>query len=140
MDSESHALAYSALQVTICTAKRNYYEYRLQSADPAALWSAVRATKGRRNVFIPALQSPIGPTQDPAKQAEILRAQFHPSSHPHVDINQQDDPPPLPTRHLEPVTEAEVSRALKPTNNSSTPGPSGIGYKLLKWVFEASPL
>ena len=33
-----------------------------------------------------------------------------------------------------------MSRALTPTSNSSVPGPSGIGYKLLKWAFEASPL
>ena len=139
-DDESHALAYSALRVTVRTAKRNYYEHRLQSADPVALWSAIRITKGHSNVFIPALQSPTGPTQDPVRQAEILHAQFHPSSHPHVEINQPDDPPPLPTRQLEPITEAEVLRALTPTSNSSAPGPSGIGYKLLKWAFEAAPL
>jgi hypothetical protein len=32
-----------------------------------------------------------------------------------------------------------VSAALHDTSNSSAPGPSGIGYLLLKWAFKAKP-
>ena len=33
----------------------------------------------------------------------------------------------------------EVTTALSGTSNKSAPGPSGIGYKLVKWAFKAHP-
>lgn len=44
------------------------------------------------------------------------------------------------TKHLfYTITKEEVTHALKGTSNKSTPGPSGIGYKLVKWAFDAHP-
>ena len=37
------------------------------------------------------------------------------------------------------VTKREVEFALSGTSNKSSPGPSGIGYKLVKWAFAAQP-
>ena len=37
------------------------------------------------------------------------------------------------------MTGEEIAEALRPTSNSSAPGPSGIGYKLIKWAFSTSP-
>ena len=37
------------------------------------------------------------------------------------------------------ITKDEVKHALSGTSNKSAPGPSGIGYKLVKWAFAAHP-
>jgi hypothetical protein len=47
---------------------------------------------------------------------------------------------PLPnTCDLELVTVKEISDTLKSCSNTSTPGTSGIGYKILKWALTAAP-
>ena len=46
---------------------------------------------------------------------------------------------PAPKRPFYTVTKTEVDQALSRTSNKSTPGPSGIGYKLVKWAFAAHP-
>jgi len=43
------------------------------------------------------------------------------------------------TRHFEPVTFREIEDTLKSTSNTSTPGSTGIGYKILKWALAAAP-
>jgi Reverse transcriptase (RNA-dependent DNA polymerase) len=71
--------------------------------------------------------------------SSTLRSRFFPPDPPPVDPSLPTDPLPLPPRPIHPVSAAEISAALSPTSNSSAPGPSGIGYKLLKWAFAASP-
>jgi hypothetical protein len=44
-----------------------------------------------------------------------------------------------PKRPFYEVTRHEVEQALSGTSNKSAPGPSGIGYKLVKWAFAAHP-
>ena len=46
---------------------------------------------------------------------------------------------PAPQRRFYMITNSEVERALSRTSNKSAPGPSGIGYKLVKWAFAAHP-
>jgi Reverse transcriptase (RNA-dependent DNA polymerase) len=45
----------------------------------------------------------------------------------------------LPPRPLTDVCEEEIRSALRSVSTSSVPGPSGIGYLLLKWAFDALP-
>jgi hypothetical protein len=45
----------------------------------------------------------------------------------------------MATRHWTPITTLDVTNALKTAANSSAPGPSGIGYSILKWAHAASP-
>jgi Reverse transcriptase (RNA-dependent DNA polymerase) len=71
--------------------------------------------------------------------SSTLRSHFFPPDPPPIDPSLPTDPLPLPPHPLPVITTAEVSAALTPTSNSSAPGPSGIGYKLLKWAFAASP-
>ena len=47
--------------------------------------------------------------------------------------------PPSPKWPFYAVTKNEVENALQGTSNKSAPGPSGIGYKLVKWAFDAHP-
>ena len=46
---------------------------------------------------------------------------------------------PAPKRPLYTIMKSEVEQALHGTSNKSAPGPSGIGYKLVKWAFAAHP-
>lgn len=52
-------------------------------------------------------------------------------------INLPDDPLPQHPFYL--ITQDNVRNVLFGISNKSGPGPSGIGYKLVKWVFEAHP-
>jgi len=56
-----------------------------------------------------------------------------------VDPIQPDDPPPLPPCDFTPITHEEVANTLAKTSNKSTPGPSSIMYKLIKWAFATRP-
>jgi len=66
---------------------------------------------------------------------EVLKDRFFVTTGPHVHPSQPDDPTPLPTRSLPPITQAEVASALAGTSNKSAPGLSGISYQLIKWAF-----
>ena len=44
-----------------------------------------------------------------------------------------------PKRPFYTITKDEVNYALKGMLNKSAPGPSSIGYKLVKWAFSAHP-
>jgi hypothetical protein len=77
---------------------------------------------------------------DPAVQAGILHSKFFPSACCPIAPSQNDDPNPLPVQDFKPIIEDKVVHALSTTSNSSTPGLSGVNYKLLKWAFSASPL
>ena len=74
-------------------------------------------------------------------KASLLKDRFFPPKSNTVNIEQAaiNDPPPLQTRSWVPITSEEIHAALKDTSNKSTPGPSGVNYKLLKWVFDACP-
>jgi hypothetical protein len=54
------------------------------------------------------------------------------------NIIQHDDPPPIPTQQWDKIIK-EVTNILKTTSPTSTPGPSGIGYTILKWAHSAQP-
>jgi hypothetical protein len=46
---------------------------------------------------------------------------------------------PFPKHPFHPIMKREVELALARTSNKSTPSPSSIGYKLVKWAFAAHP-
>ena len=133
--------AITGLRLTLIQAKREWSQSFLSNSDPLSLWKATRWRHGRRSSTLPILSHPdeVDPSPAPHHQAGILRAKFFSHVPSPVSITQPDDPEPLPTRDLPDVTEDEVRVALSGTSNSSAPGISGIGYKLLKWAFAASP-
>ena len=134
--------AITGLRHTLKKAKRDWSQSFLSQTDPSALWKATRWRHGRRSSTLPILSHPgddADTSSDPHHQAGILRAKFFSHTPSPVQISQPDDPLPLPTRDLVDITEDEIQVALTGTSNSSAPGVSGIGYKLLKWAFDASP-
>ena len=70
---------------------------------------------------------------------DILAACFFPTHTTPVLASQPNNPPPLLARDLILTSLDEITSALSLTLNTSTPGPSSIGYKLLKWAFAVSP-
>ena len=134
--------AITGLRTTLLEAKRAWSQSFLSSSDPHSLWKATRWRHGRRTSSLPTLSVP-GSTDDPSPephhQAGILRAKFFSLAPTPVSLTQPDDPTPLPTRDLADINEDEITVALSSTSNSSAPGVSGIGYKLLKWAYEACP-
>ena len=134
--------AITGLRSTLVEAKRSWSQSFLSSSDPNSLWKATRWRHGRRSTTLPTLSVPGSvddPSPEPHHQAGILRAKFFSLAPAPVSLSQPDDPAPLPTRDLHDVVEDEVRVALADTSNTSAPGVSGIGYKLLKWAFAACP-
>jgi hypothetical protein len=70
---------------------------------------------------------------------QAFRSRFFPSDSLPVAPHQEGDPLPRTTRPHTSITEAEIKEGLTDTSNTSAPGPSGIGYSLIKWAFEAVP-
>jgi len=128
------------LRRTIAKAKRVWAHDFLHHTTSDNLWEAAAWRKGRSIKRIPPLlTSPSHTTDDPKEMCEAFRKRFFVTDRPNVSPFQPDDPKPLPTRDLPPITQSEISDALLLTSNKSAPGMSGINYKLLKWAFKSRP-
>jgi hypothetical protein len=133
--------AYRTLKKTLQQAKRDWAHKRLhQAVDMNDIWRLAKARKGRPNNAFPPLRAEDGSLVDhPNKKSHIFRNKFFPTNPKTVAPIQEDDPEPLPQRRWDPITAEEITNALKTTSPSSAPGPSGVGYRLLKWAHEARP-
>ncbi len=69
--------------------------------------------KGRQTNTFPALRMADNTlVEDPNLKAEAFKAQFFPPVHPTIEIDQPNNPPPLPTCTWDPISYGEVSQAL----------------------------
>ena len=94
--------------------------------------------KGRRTKLFPPLRRPNHSlVDDPAQKAQLFKEKFFPTAPTAVDPCQPDDPPDRATQTWDAVSTDEVTAALKTTTNKLAPGPSGVGYKILKWAHAA---
>ena len=137
---KSRVTAIRNLRQTIREAKRAWSADFLDHTTADRLWTATRWRHGRRVNHIPPLlkaSGDLGTTT--AEIHSVLVERFFPTVPVPILAAHPDDPPPFPTRVFSPITEEEVSNALANTSNSSAPGLTGIGYKLLKWCHSASP-
>jgi hypothetical protein len=88
--------------------------------------------KGRPTRLFPPLQREDGTQADtPETKAQVFQAKFFPSAPQAVPTHHPSDPPPSETHTWTPITPNEVTAALR-TAAHTAPGPSGVGYKLLK--------
>jgi len=69
----------------------------------------------------------------------VLAEQFFPTAPPPILLAQPDNPPAQPPCPFNNITAKEVAFNLAKTSNTSAPGQTGIGYKLLKWCHAANP-
>ena len=134
-------MASKAFSLTLAESRRSWANGFVHLQSTKNLWEAAKWRHGRRLTRIPPLRDPSSGefVFRTDKIAPVLSSRFFPTSPPTVSPSQPDDPDPLPRRDWPPITSDEIQGALASTTNSSTPGPSGINYKLLKWAFEAQP-
>jgi endonuclease/exonuclease/phosphatase (EEP) superfamily protein YafD len=128
----------SALRMTIRNAKREWVDSLVDNPD-VSIWDMAKWRKGRRLKDIPPIMTSAGPSQDPALMMETFLSRFffldtHPPT-PLAPLTLRS----LPPRPLHDVREEEVRDTFRSTSTSSAPGPSGIGYLLLRWAFDTNP-
>ena len=138
-DRQMDSRAFSA---TLAVERRNWANDYLHYTAKTKLWEATCWHHGRQSSRIPPLQS-VSMLGDLACSHEdistSLTSRFFPPVSSQVLPSQPDDPSPLPTRDWPPISADEIQDALATTSNSSTPGLSGINYKVVKWAFAANP-
>jgi len=134
--SKKDAIKY--LRCTIAQAKRAWAHDFLHHTTSENLWEAAAWRKGHSIKRIPPLLvRPSHTSDDPQEMCKAFWQRFFIMERPEVSPLQPDDPPPLPTRDLSPITQSEISTALSATSNKSALGSSGINYRLLKWAFQS---
>jgi hypothetical protein len=74
----------------------------------------------------------------PEEQADLLGNAFFPATAPPSQLHTDFDPPPNTTRAWPEFTTHELGLALRTTLNTSAPGFSGIGYRVIKWMLKDS--
>jgi Endonuclease-reverse transcriptase/Reverse transcriptase (RNA-dependent DNA polymerase) len=126
------------LRMTIRNAKREWVDSLINDPD-VSIWDMAKWRKGRRLKDVPPIMTAAGISHDPALMADAFLSRFF-----LLDSHRPDPLTPiasrsLPTRPLMEVRNEEIGAALRSTSTSSAPGPSGIGYLLLRWAFEGNP-
>jgi hypothetical protein len=129
------------LKYTVTKAKHEWAYKQLHEAEDARdIWRMASICKGRRSNIFPALRSTTGHlTHNPEEKATFLKQQFFLDEPRVVEEAQPSDPLPRPTRTWSQITMEEVTLALSTAKNSSAPGPSGVGYTMLKWIHQVRP-
>jgi hypothetical protein len=129
------------LRQTIAATKHEWAHTVLHDATNINdIWGWVAYRKGQRTNTFPALRSDNGSLVDsPEGKTEIFHKCFFPSHPKLCQIRQRTDLEPLPEREWEPINESKVDGALKGTSYKSAPGPSGVGYMILKWAHATHP-
>ena len=111
-------------------AKREWADRYITAAN---IWEVAAWRHGRKSSHIPALLTQDGTlTFEHEEMASILSQRFFAEEREPVPTHFPDDPDPRPARPFPPFGEDELGDLLKTASNSSAPGPSGIGWMLLK--------
>ena len=126
------------LRMTIRNAKWEWVDRMIDDPE-VSIWDLAKWRKGCHLQEISPIAGPSGLTHDPATMSSIFHSRF-------FDFLQEASTPPkvilhcnLETHLFLPIREDKISSALRNTSLTSAPGPSGIGYLLIHWAFEASP-
>jgi hypothetical protein len=104
------------------------------------IWSLAKVHKGcPTNTFPPLCDTDNMLVDNLTCKAQIFQQCFFLEAPPSVQPIQEDDPPPCPTHTWTPITPEDVTTTLSTALDSSAPGPSSIGYRILKWVHSVCP-
>jgi hypothetical protein len=122
--------ASRALKTTVRNAKRSWVDDYITTAN---VWEVAAWRHGRRQTRIPALINANGDlTFDHNSMSSVFADQFFACDLGDIPLSFPDNPPSRPARLFAPITSDEAFALLSHTNNTSSPGDSGIGWALLK--------
>ena len=128
-EEEKHDAAKRLTKVTRL-AKRSWADDVVTNDN---VWDVAKWRHGRKCSQIVALRTQEGQlTFDTNQMANLLAARFFNKDPGNVQLQQTDDPEPLPTREFRMFTPEELGRGLNQTSNTSAPGVSGISWAVLK--------
>ena len=131
---ESHTTAIKDLCWTIREAKRAWSSDFLDHTTSDRLWTVTRWRHGRRVNHIPPLLKQDGSLATLTTDVHTVLVEcFFPTVPLPIPPVHPDDPPIHSLWPFSDISEEEVTLNLAKTFNSSAPGPTSIGYKLLKW-------
>ncbi|GJF00388.1 hypothetical protein PsYK624_166750 [Phanerochaete sordida] len=117
------------------TAKRSFFDQRIQDTKPSNIWDLAAWTRPRKQTAAVSIVGHDGrPADTPETLAEAFQNQFTPENPTPVDESILDEFPQHPTREFPPFSQQELRNALQHTSNSSAPGPDQIGWKWLKRI------
>ena len=123
----------TVLCATIRHAKKDWLEGLI--TDPStSIWDLAKWRNGCRSLWIP----PINGSSDPEDMGKSFKECFFSFPKPPEPVLNLPGTA-APKCPFYAMTQNKVEQALRDTSNKSAPGPSGIGYKLVKWAFAAHP-
>jgi len=109
------------------------------ATEAADIWRTAAVRKGCVTCLFPPLQQGNGTLADtPEAKAHIFWTKFFLKELTPIPQHHPTDPLPRDPREWTPISGDEVTTALC-TAAHTTPGPSRVGYKLLKWAHAACP-
>ncbi|KAJ1299690.1 hypothetical protein OPQ81_005380 [Rhizoctonia solani] len=133
------APALAALRGAIRRARRAHADEVCKKISTEKLFGLTNWYKGKRRAPLPPIQSGDTLVTEPQQKAQAFANKFFPkSSMPTISL----DPigvPLHPERPHQPISDQEITNALKDTSNMSAPGAFGTNYRLLKWAYAANP-
>jgi hypothetical protein len=124
--------------MTIRNAKHEWVDSLIDNPD-VSIWDMAKWRKGRCLKEIPLIMTPAGLSHNPELMSQTFLSRFFLLDGSRTEPLSLIESRSLPPHSLLDVHEEEIGSALHYTSTSSTPGPSGIGYLLLQWAFEANP-
>jgi hypothetical protein len=126
------------LHMTIRDAKWEWVNCMIEDPEVSIL-DLAKWRKGHRLWEIPPIANKSSLTHDPELMTSIFHSHFfnflHDASTPPSLIHHHN----LETRPQISIGEEEISATLHDTLTTLAPGPSGIGYLLIRWAFQANP-
>jgi len=135
----SHASASCDLRRTIHAAKRAWSNEEFHHTLPDKAWCTAWCHGRKANRIPPILKVDGTLATSSTDIRTVFSDRFFPTIPKLIPPSHPDDPAPKAPCSFAPITPDEVSHTLSDTSNRLAPGPSGIGYKLLKWTHAANP-
>ena len=119
-------------------AKRNWANEKLEGATSKTVWDFIRWYSHRGKRYRPLYTSPSNvPAEDDEERSNRFTQQFFPEPPPTQPFVPSDEP--HTQRVSPPLTTDEINYAITHCKTKSTPGPSGINYTAVKWMWDAFP-
>jgi ribonuclease HI len=113
--------------------KSSFFNAKLKGAKPEDIPRMIKWSQGKRAKKTPPISGAVGTASTPKEKARAFAMAFFPSnSPPAADLNDHELTSHDPRVHV-PLVYDELEDALRGCSNTSAPGISEIGYRLIKW-------